>query len=73
MANTNIEGAPIRRRQDSALRVRLRRGGELLGLILSNPTTVFGLILIFGMLGMALFAPWLTQANTPDPYQMPRD
>jgi len=73
MANTNIEGAPIRRRQDSALRVRLRRGGELLRLILSNPTTVFGLILIFGMLGMALFAPWLTQPNTPDPYQMPRD
>lgn len=73
MVNTNIDGAPIRRRQDSALRVRLRRGGELLRLILSNPTTVFGLILIFGMLGMALFAPWLTQPNTPDPYQMPRD
>ena len=25
------------------------------------------------MLAMAIFAPWITEANTPDPYQMPRD
>ena len=25
------------------------------------------------MLSMAIFAPWITTANIPDPYQMPRD
>jgi peptide/nickel transport system permease protein len=40
---------------------------------LSNPTTVIGLIIIGLMLSMAIFAPWITTANIPDPYQMPRD
>jgi peptide/nickel transport system permease protein len=58
---------------DSALRVRLRRGWELTSALLKNPTTVAGLTFIVLLMGMALFAPLLTEPNTPDPYQMPRD
>ena len=58
---------------DSAWRVRQRRGRELAAAIWSNPTTVVGLVLIVLMLAMALLAPIITEPNTPDPYQMPRD
>ncbi len=58
---------------ENATGVRLRRAGDLAKRLLSNPTTVFGLILIAVMLLIAIFAPWITDPNTPDPYQMPRD
>jgi peptide/nickel transport system permease protein len=58
---------------ESALQVRLRRLLELSRNVLSNPTTVFGVVLIVGMLAMALFAPLIAPPNTPDAYQMPRD
>jgi len=58
---------------ESAIRVRMRRSGELAGKVLSNPATVLGFVIIVAMLFMAIFAPWLTTANVPDPYQMPRD
>lgn len=58
---------------ESAWRVRIRRWRDLLAAVLANPTTVIGLILIVGMLSVALLAPVLTEPNTPDPYQMPRD
>lgn len=58
---------------DSALRVRLRRGAEIAARVLSNPTTLGGLVIIVAMIGMALLAPWITEPNTPDPTQMPRD
>lgn len=58
---------------DSARRVRLRRAGEVLANVFENPTTVLGGFLIVAMISMALLAPWLTEPNTPDPYQMPRD
>ncbi len=58
---------------ESALRVRMRRAGELTGNVLSNPTTLAGLIIITAMIGMALLAPWITTPNTPNPTQMPRD
>ena len=58
---------------ESAWRVRALRWRELLGTTLANPTTVIGLFLIVGMLAVALLAPVLTEPNTPDPYQMPRD
>ncbi len=69
------EAAPVTTRAaaDSAWRVRLQRGGELSGALLKNPTTVTGLVFIVLMIGMALLAPVLTEPNTPDPYQMPRD
>lgn len=69
------EAASIETRSvsDSAWRVRLRRAGELTVSLLKNPTTVVGLVLIVLMISMALFAPWLIEPNTPDPYQMPRD
>jgi peptide/nickel transport system permease protein len=41
--------------------------------VLSNPTTVIGLVIIVMMIGMALLAPVITEPNVPDPYQMPRD
>ncbi|MDH5295079.1 MAG: ABC transporter permease, partial [Acidimicrobiia bacterium] len=58
---------------ESALRVRLRRVRELSASVLANPTTVLGFVLIVAMISMAVFAPLITEANTPDPYQMPRD
>ena len=58
---------------DSALRVRLQRSGELIRSLLKNPTTVAGLVFIVLLLAVAVFAPLLTEPNTPDPYQMPRD
>lgn len=56
-----------------ALRTRTRRFTEIAREVLRNPTTLMGLILIVTMIGMAVFAPVLIEANTPDPYQMPRD
>ena len=58
---------------ESALRVRLRRAREISANVLSNPTTLGGLIVIVAMIAMALLAPWITEPNTPDPAQMPRD
>ena len=58
---------------DSAWRVRLRRGWDLTRNVLANPTTVIGLVIVTLMIGMALFAPFIAEPNTPDPYQMPRD
>ncbi len=58
---------------DSAAKVRVRRAMELARSILSNPTTVAGLILVLALLAMALLAPIITDPNTPDPAQMPRD
>lgn len=58
---------------ETALRVRMRRILGVFERLVSNPTTVIGLVIIALMLGMAFFAPWITEPNTPDPYQMPRD
>ena len=59
--------------RESAFRVRLNRTLELAGNVLSNPTTVMGLVLIIGLIAMAVFAPLLAEPNTPDSSQMPRD
>lgn len=58
---------------ESAHAVRLQRYGNLARRLLSNPTTVLGLVIIAAMLLIAILAPWITEPNTPDPYQMPRD
>ena len=58
---------------ESAAKVRLRRQGDVLRALMTNPTTALGMIIIFLLLGMAIFAPYLMPPNVPDPYQMPRD
>lgn len=58
---------------ETARQVRLRRAMETIRTILSNPTTVVGLVIIGLMLAMAIFAPFIAPPNIPDPYQMPRD
>ena len=65
---TDITPAPL-----SARQVRLRRLAEILRALMTNPTTALGMIIIFLLLGMAIFAPQLSTPNTPDAYQMPRD
>ncbi|SLN21104.1 ABC transporter permease [Roseisalinus antarcticus] len=70
MSVTDPNAAPMR---ETAFSVRTRRWRELSATILSNPTTVIGLVIIVALLAMAVFAPWLASPNTPDPYQMPRD
>ena len=59
--------------RESAWSVRAKRGLELTANVLSNPTTLIGLVIIVLMIGMALLAPVITEPNVPDPYQMPRD
>jgi peptide/nickel transport system permease protein len=59
--------------RESAFGVRAGRTGTLALDALRKPTTAFGFVIIVLLIGMALFAPFLTDANTPDPYQMPRD
>jgi peptide/nickel transport system permease protein len=73
MTDTNLGPASARPAPESAFQVRLRRTLDLSRTVLRNPTTVLGLVIIIAMILMAIFAPWLTTANTPDPYQMPRD
>lgn len=58
---------------ETAFRVKLRGFFGVLQRLTSNPTTVFGLLIIALMLGMAVFAPWIAEPNIPDAYQMPRD
>ena len=70
ITDSNFEKASVR---DTAFRVRMRRFFGVLQRLTSNPTTVVGLVLVALMLAMAIFAPWITEANTPDAYQMPRD
>ncbi len=58
---------------DSATLVRLRRSLGVAARLVENPATVLGLVIIIAMLCIAIFAPWITEANIPDAYQMPRD
>lgn len=71
--STTSASPPIVTRHESAFRVRLRRMGETAARVLSNPTTLGGLVIIVLMVGMALLAPWLVEPNTPNASQMPRD
>ena len=56
-----------------ATRSRAKRLGELFAEVRKSPTTVIGALIIVALMAMALFAPLLMPANTPDAYQMPRD
>jgi len=57
----------------SALSVKWARRREVALEVLRNPLTVVGLLIITMFFLMAAFAPWLVEANQPDPYQSPRD
>ena len=70
MAVTDLPTPPKR---ETAFGVRMRRWRDLLKTLLSNPTTFIGFLIIFLLLAMAIFAPFLAPPNVPDPYQMPRD
>jgi peptide/nickel transport system permease protein len=72
MANLSGVAGPAGLR-GSAFGVRAGRTGTLALDALRKPTTAFGFVIILLLIGMALFAPFLTDANTPDAYQMPRD
>lgn len=58
---------------DGPLKVRARRLWGTTREVFSRGSTAFGAVLIILMLGMAIFAPLLVDANPRDPYQMPRD
>jgi peptide/nickel transport system permease protein len=73
MTDTNLASTVARAAPETAFQVRLRRTLDLTRTVLSNPTTVLGLVIIVVMILMAILAPWLTTPNTPDAYQMPRD
>ena len=58
---------------DGPFKVRVARLWGTTKDVLSKGSTLVGAILIVLMLGMAIFAPLLVDANPRDPYQMPRD
>ncbi len=64
----HVVGAMLR-----AAQARGRRSSDVLRAVFRSPTTIAGATVIVLMLLMALFAPLLVEANSPDPYQMPRD
>ncbi|GAB6987098.1 ABC transporter permease [Nocardioides pyridinolyticus] len=57
----------------SAAVVRTKRFAEVSRGVLRNPLTMLGLVIVVLFLLVAALAPWLTEPNQPDPYQMPRD
>ena len=73
MADIELLTGPASRFRHSAFWVRANRTGGLAWDALRKPTTAAGFVIILLLVGMALFAPWLAEPNTPDPYQMPRD
>ncbi|HET9422881.1 MAG TPA: ABC transporter permease [Nocardioides sp.] len=73
MAINERAGSGRGRFGESAFSVRAKRTGSLAWQALKKPTTMGGAIVIVLLIGMAIFAPLITEANTPDPYQMPRD
>jgi peptide/nickel transport system permease protein len=58
---------------DGPFKVRVARLWGTTKEVFSKGSTAVGGILIVLMLGMAIFAPLLVDANPRDPYQMPRD
>jgi len=73
MSATSASQPAVGAANESALRVRIRRMRELAANVLANPTTLAGLVVIVGMVGMALLAPWIVEPNSPNASQMPRD
>lgn len=73
MSATSASQPAVGAANESALRVRIRRMRELAANVLSNPTTLAGLVVIVAMVGMALLAPWIVEPNSPNASQMPRD
>jgi len=73
MAHTQLDLVRESRFRESAFAVRAGRTGSLAWQALKKPTTAGGFIIILLLIGMAVFAPLLTEANTPDAYQMPRN
>jgi peptide/nickel transport system permease protein len=57
----------------SKLHIRSARALELTRQLLRNKVTLFGVVVIILLLGMAVFAPFIIAPNMPDPYQLPRD
>lgn len=56
-----------------ALATRVRRTADILRESFRNPTTLAGGLIVLVLVLMALFAPVIIEANTPNAYQMPRD
>jgi peptide/nickel transport system permease protein len=52
---------------------RMRRAGEMFRTAAKSPTTVAGALVLLLICLMAIFAPLIVEANSPDPSQLPRD
>lgn len=52
---------------------RIHRLASVSSRVLKNPTTFAGMMMIVGLGLVALLAPYITDPNIPNPYQMPRD
>lgn len=73
MADAERLPRPVGRLRESAVGVRLGRTGSLARDALRKPATAAGFVVIVALIAMAVLAPWITEPNSPNPYQMPRD
>ena len=70
---SSLSSVEVGSTKQSVASVKWARRREVAREVLQNPLTVIGLVIILLFLLMAIFAPLLTEANQPDPYQSPRD
>ena len=57
----------------TGMRTRTRRAGEVIRTAARSPSTVAGFVVLTAIVLMAIFAPLIVAANTPDSTQLPRD
>jgi peptide/nickel transport system permease protein len=56
-----------------AMQTRYRRASDTIKMASRSPTTMVGVVILALILLMAIFAPFLVDANSPDSSQLPRD
>ncbi len=64
---------PVQVSPQGAFQTRYRRASDTIRQAAHSPTTVIGFLILVLIFLMAIFAPFLVDANTPDSSQLPRD
>ena len=64
---------PVQVSPQGAFQTRYRRASDTIRQAAHSPTTVIGFLILVLIFLMAIFAPFLVDANTPDASQLPRD
>ncbi len=64
---------PVQVAPQGAFQTRYRRASDTIRQAAHSPTTVIGFLILVLIFLMAIFAPFLVDANSPDSSQLPRD